>query len=95
MVVKTCPSAQRTVRSIGSIKSLPQKTVDEIATLGDEQDTPSSAPPPPTLRPNTLPPHARRPPEQQTGPAVFSTEEPENEVQCATMRYRDGSAVRV
>lgn len=45
-VAKTCPSAQRTtVRSMESIKSLPQQALDEKATLGDEQDaTPGGTP---------------------------------------------------
>lgn len=53
-VAKTCPSAQRTtVRSIDSIKSLPQPHMDENATLGDEQDatprgTPTTHATPPT-----------------------------------------------
>ncbi len=45
-VAKTCPSAQRTtVRSIDSIKSLPQPHMDEKATLGDEQDATTSGTP--------------------------------------------------
>lgn len=73
-VAKTCPSAQRTtVRSIDSIKSLPQPHTDEKATLGDERDaatpgtpTPHATPPTPAdhtpVHPPSLPARTTRRP---------------------------------
>ncbi len=53
-VAKTCPSAQRTtVRSIDSIKSLPQPHTDEKATLGDERDATAPGTPTPHATPPT------------------------------------------
>ncbi|SCK62242.1 hypothetical protein YUWDRAFT_06379 [Streptomyces sp. AmelKG-D3] len=63
-VAKTCPSAQRTtVRSIDSIKSLPQPHMDEKATLGDEQDATTSGTPTAHATPPTpaTPNHVHRP----------------------------------
>ena len=71
-VAKMCPSAQRTtVRSMESIKSLPQQALDEKATLGDERDATPGGAPTPTLRPQlppTAPASTIRP--QQKGPTA-------------------------
>ncbi|CAM5633420.1 hypothetical protein SCALM49S_07411 [Streptomyces californicus] len=62
-VAKTCPSAQRTtVRSIDSIKSLPQPHTDEKATLGDERDATTPGTPTPHATPPTPADHTPVPP---------------------------------
>ncbi|GGT26702.1 hypothetical protein GCM10010207_27830 [Streptomyces atratus] len=81
-VVKTCPSAHRTtVRSMESIKSLPQQTLDEKATLGDEQDaTPGGTPTthatpqlPPPAPASTIPPQQKGPHGSNAGDLAWGT----------------------
>ncbi len=93
-VAKTCPSAQRTtVRSIDSIKSLPQPHTDEKATLGDERDaTTPGAPTPPRYASNSRRSHPpstplHSPPAQHEGPTAHPPGAWHG-VECGTMQRR-------